>query len=269
MGNERQYHDRRSPMSPRALIGVFIALIGVALTLDRLGLLDAEYTLRYWSIGVLIVGLLMLTQPSRHARARGVFVTAIGAFFTLQMYRLITISVFQLFWPVMLIVIGLSLAFQSSRRRSRIFRGGPLTDEHMGGGPGPAGGGTSASRLAPATDFDGNMSMFAMWSGCKRAVHGGFRGADITAIMGGADLDLRLAQVPPGGEAVIDIVAIMGGVELAVPYGWIIETPIMPFMGSVEDRRLAPIPVEGAKKETPSRLVIRGFVMMGGVRIKS
>jgi hypothetical protein len=114
--------------------------------------------------------------------------------------------------------------------------------------------------------------MFAVWSSFRRASAASpFRGGDITAIMGGGQLDLRLATIPPGEEAILDIVAVMGGVEILVPSNWEVSTPILPFMGGVEDKRFPPLQTDpnAVRRETGGRLVLRGLVMMGGVHIKS
>jgi hypothetical protein len=114
--------------------------------------------------------------------------------------------------------------------------------------------------------------MFSVWSSVRRtSAASPFRGGDITAIMGGGQLDLRLAKIPPGEEAVLDIVAVMGGVEILVPPQWEVSTPILPFMGGVEDKRFPPLPSDpnAPHKDVGGRLVLRGLVMMGGVHIKS
>ena len=112
--------------------------------------------------------------------------------------------------------------------------------------------------------------MFSVWSSTRRSSSStNFQGGDITAIMGGAQLDLRTAAIPTAHDAVLEITAVMGGVEIFVPHAWEVSTPIFPFMGAVEDERLPPIRQEAASPRSSGRLVIRGFVMMGGVTIKS
>ncbi len=122
----------------------------------------------------------------------------------------------------------------------------------------------------PRADRAEQVSMFSVWSSTRRATTTtNFQGGDITAIMGGAQLDLRMASIPAGQDAVLDITAVMGGVEIFVPYSWEVSTPILPFMGAVEDERLPPIQQDpNAPRAAGGRLVIRGFVMMGGVAIK-
>jgi hypothetical protein len=88
-----------------------------------------------------------------------------------------------------------------------------------------------------------------------------FRGGDLTAVMGGCELDLRHAAID--GEAVIDVFALWGGIEIRVPEDWSIESRVVPIMGGVEDKTRPP---QGASRH---RLVLRGFVVMAGVEIKN
>jgi hypothetical protein len=236
--------ESRFVMTPRSVIGVCIALVGVSLTLDRLGLLDAGRILRFWPLSLVIVGGLMVSQSTdTHGRVRGAMVAGIGLWIFLNIRGLVP-SIWQLFWPVMLILIGTSLAFQSTRRRSG-WRGA-------------------------TSDADHRISMFSVWSGAKRVSHSPtFSGGDMTAIMGGGQLDLRLANVAPGEAAVLDIFIIMGGMEIMVPSHWTVDTPIVPFLGAVEDKRFGTLPVERKVNEPGPRLILRGLVLMGGVEIKS
>jgi hypothetical protein len=130
-----------------------------------------------------------------------------------------------------------------------------------------------AAAVSGVYDNTPHLSIFSVWSGVRRISNAsGFTGADITAIMGGAKLDLRMARIAEGQEAIIDVTAVMGGVEIVVPSTWSVATPLVPFMGGLEDKRLPPLPVDGKipvpDAKTP-RLVIRGFVMMGGVVLSS
>jgi len=89
-----------------------------------------------------------------------------------------------------------------------------------------------------------------------------FQNGEITAFMGGGKLDLREAA-PAGGQAVLNVFALMGGFEIIVPETWSLSLEVMPFMGGIEDKTRTP-----ANPSAP-RLVLRGFVMMGGVDIKN
>ena len=50
-----------------------------------------------------------------------------------------------------------------------------------------------------------------------------------------------------------------------------IVTPLVPVMGGIDDKRLAPLPgsAENIGGRPAPRLVLRGLVLMGGIEIKS
>ncbi len=87
-----------------------------------------------------------------------------------------------------------------------------------------------------------------------------FRGADLTAILGGCELDLRTATLE--GEAVIDVFSLWGGIEIRVPEDWTIDSHIVPLLGGVEEK------ARRAAAGGP-RVTLRGFAVMSGVEIKN
>jgi predicted membrane protein len=91
--------------------------------------------------------------------------------------------------------------------------------------------------------------------------------------MGGAMIDLRQALLSPGEEAVLDVFAVMGGCEVLIPSHWVVSAPIVAIMGGIDDKRLVSRPsvIDEATRSSaaPPRLVLSGFVMMGGVTIRS
>jgi len=98
-----------------------------------------------------------------------------------------------------------------------------------------------------------------------------FRGANMTAVMGGTVLDLRKATMPPGEAAVVDVFTLMGGSVVRVPADWRVDLQVTPVMGGVNDERRRPatdiVPSDDAP--APPRLVLKGFVMMGGIVLRN
>ena len=297
--------NARFVITPRTVLGLSIALLGVLMTLDRLFVLNVEHIFRYyWPVPIMLMGGLMIVQATdTHERVRGVFFALVGTWLFLSMQGLIRVRIWDLFWPAMLILIGISMALRSGpptwrRHRLRRWRAfgpegpfgpaGPFGPHGPLGPNGPLGAGrktgstASSSGSSAFSSTDGGewsayaetsdrMSIFAVLSGSRRASSAqDFKGGDITAIMGGAQLDLRLAAIPSGKDAVLDVTAVMGGVEIFVPPYWEVATPILPFLGGVQDDRLPAVHPDHLNQRAASgRLVIRGFVMMGGVHIKS
>jgi len=168
-----------SAMTPRLIIGLAIALFGVVLVLDRLNLVIADQVLRWWPMVIVAVGALIFSQSRRVGGGiNGVIVMIIGGWLLLNSVGILRVRFWEMFWPLVLIGIGSMLVLQTLRRR---------TSEVSG------------------ADRDNTLNVFAALSGVKRVVTAtNFRGGEITALMGGAQLDLRQAVIPPGEEAALD-----------------------------------------------------------------
>jgi predicted membrane protein len=239
-------HDKPA-FTPRTMLGLFIVVVGVIAALDQMNIVSASYVQPFWPIGIIAVGGVLFTQnriQGGHG-VNGAIVMGVGILILLNTLGLARVRVGELIGPAILIFIGVMLI----RHRA------------PGVGRGPAG-----------VDTDGHMVVFAVLSGVKRATSTStFRGAEVTAFMGGCQLDLRQAVIPPGEEATIELVSVMGGCEIFVPSTWQIVTPIIPVMGGLEDKRLPAIQTVPAGPGTPAapRLVIRGFLLMSGVQIKN
>jgi hypothetical protein len=103
---------------------------------------------------------------------------------------------------------------------------------------------------------------FALLGTMKRkCVSQEFRGGELTAIMGGCELDLRGAAIG-GGQAVIDTFAFWGGIEVKVPEDWRVVVRGTPVLGSYDDKT---VHATGTGKV----LVIKGTALMGGVEVKN
>ena len=87
--------------------------------------------------------------------------------------------------------------------------------------------------------------------------------------MGGCGLDVRQAVLAPGEEAAVDVFALMAGHEIVVPATWTVVPEVDNVLGGLEDKRL-PLPVDpSAPSVMPPRLVVRGFIMMSGLTLKT
>lgn len=255
--------EARVTITPQLVIGIFIMLIGILLTLDRLHMLDAAYSLRLWPAVLVVFGTWLVSQ--RHdAKGRfwGSIWILVGVWLLLNTLGLVRVGFWELVWPIAFIWLGVSLIRQTLGRGT-----------HTGTNPGEAGGVFDwiRARFTPRTDASGTVALFAVLGESKRSINdGSFRGGEMTAIMGGCILDLRQATMAPGEQATIDVFALMAGHEIWVPVGWTVVSHVLPFMGGVDDKRL-PAAESAAPPRVDARpqLLLRGFVMMGGLIIKS
>jgi hypothetical protein len=105
--------------------------------------------------------------------------------------------------------------------------------------------------------------MFAVMSGIERRLRGeNFASAELTAIMGGCELDLRQAEMR-GNEAHITAFALWGGIEIRVPDHWVVVNRSMALMGGVEDTTRN---IEAVGRPT---LYVHGFALMAAIEIKN
>ncbi len=222
-------------LSPQLIIGALLLIVGGALLLDNLGLVDAYYILRLWPAALILVGFSCLLQDRRPAgRVACFFWIFIGTWLLLGNLHLLRLNFWDL-WPLPFIIGGLYLMWHS-------LWGHTAVD--------------------PST-LESRFSAFAMLGGVARKINSrDFKGGEATALLGGCKIDLRDADITDQ-EAAIDTLAFWGGIEIVIPEGWSVVNRIVPIMGGAEDRT-RPSTVAVSK-----RLVIRGLAIMGGIEIKN
>jgi hypothetical protein len=125
-----------------------------------------------------------------------------------------------------------------------------------------------ASVLAPASEVPARGVMWAVLGGT------GCRGSwvvprrlKVVAILGGAEIDLRLARFAPGVTE-IDVTAILGGVEIIVPPSVRVETLGTAFLGGFEASAGDVAGDAAALGGAQPLLRVSGLAMLGGVDVK-
>ncbi|NOT35570.1 MAG: hypothetical protein HOP12_15605 [Candidatus Eisenbacteria bacterium] len=219
------------------LVFAFVAItLGLLWTLDNLGLIDADTYVRWWPAALILFGLSRFfgVGAPRTPIAGGMFIF-FGTVLLAGQLDFFHVRIWEM-WPLALVAIGISVVLQSYRRRAE----GPISDDASDG-----------------------LSVFAFWSGIDRKpTSRAFRGGDVTAIMGGSEIDLRGCEPIPNG-AVLDMFVWMGGVTVTVPTDWKVVHEVNAIMGGYEDTRKV------ASAESGPTLILRGFVLMGGIELKN
>ena len=227
--------ERRPVMTPHLIVGLFIIAIGVLFTLDNLGLVQATRYLRFWPIVLVVIGVLKLSAPHEgtHGSFGGFVFILAGAWLLLEETTLIRVSFWDL-WPMLLVFFGAYLVWQGATGR-----------QHR--------------TVSHSTD---TISAFAILGGVARGNNSrNFRGGDLTAIMGGCEVDLRRAAI--NGDATIEIFVMWGGVEIRVPEDWTVISRVNPVLGGFDDKTRPP---QGLATH---RLTVRGIALMGGIEVKN
>jgi predicted membrane protein len=231
-------NERTSPALPRFIFGLGIVIIGMLFLLDNLEIVDARTYTHYWPVILILVGLAYVLQSSSlGARLWGGILIFVGGGLLFDRLGYFDFNVWQL-WPLVLVFVGGNLVLKSLRRNQL------------------------SSSTASASDSESVVRGFAVMSGLVRSNSSqNFQGGDLSAVMGGIEIDLRHASIKE--EAVLDVFAFWGGIEIRIPEDWTVVVKAIPFMGGVDDQTHAP------KGEARKRLVITGTAIMGGVEIKN
>jgi predicted membrane protein len=226
----------------RVVFGGFIIIVGVLALLDKLNIFSFNIgtLFHFWPTVFVVVGILKLTESrSRSSILIGLCFILVGSAMMLNKLGIFHFS-FRDWWPVLLIALGISVVLKdrSAEPSSGNFFEG---DEHK----------NNNVRLDITAVMGGNKTVNSSQD---------FKGGEITAIMGGVDLDLRNASIPT--EAVLNVWATWGGIEIRVPNDWEVVNRGTAILGGIEDKT---IPSPGTGK----RLIITGTAIMGGVVIKN
>jgi hypothetical protein len=258
----------RPSITPQLVIGIFITLLGVLMTLDRLNIIASGFLSPFWPSVIVAIGVSMLIQRrDSSGRFWGTVWTVLGSWMLLNRLGLFRLSFWELLGPALLIIIGWSIVQRT------LHPDVPPAD------PPPTPGSIPVSDVPPIpgapprapgqarTHEGGRVNLVAVMGEAKRASNDApFRGGEMTAVMGGCVLDLRQATIAPGDEARINLVGLMAGHEIWVPSGWSVLNDVVPIIGGTDDKRLPPL---APLPENPPRLRLRGMMIMGGVVIKN
>jgi predicted membrane protein len=230
--------DNRSRFSSHLVLGAIAILFGLIFLLHNLGYIaDVHAVLRFWPVLLVVFGLLKAYRSEAPwPRSWGLIIAGVGVVMLLNRAGILSIDVWA-FWPLLLVLLGGSIIWQSTFIRRRAESG------------------------ASGSETESTVIGTAIMGGFKRAnASQDFRGGELTAIMGGVELDLRQAAIR-GGDAVLNVFAFWGGVELRVPREWTVVMQGTPILGGYEDKTFPP------QSSSAPRLVIKGSAIMGGVEI--
>ena len=214
----------------RLWIGLVLVTLGVFGILDAAGTLDSSETIdRWWPVAIIGLGLIGMLVERRVALGPAIIV-GIG-FLLLADQQEWTDE--DLFGPVLLIMIGLVVL--SGLWQHRVTgRGG-----HR----------------------ENTVVMFGGTRIKDRSEH--FAHADVSAIFGGATLDLREAHIDQ--EASVDALALFGGVDVLVPKGWRVALGGTPILGGCEDKTEG----DGELPADAPLLKVNATAILGGVDVKN
>ncbi len=252
---ERRHIDKRdkNPDGPK-WTGIVLILVGLAFLLKNV-IPEFPRWLFRWEMILVSIGIIV---GIRHQfKGAGWFVmVAVGG---ISMLDLI-LPVFnkpQFTWATIAIVTGLYLILKPGLRAGQSYNPGSGAWSHDAtSDPSFSGREYVSGEVLNVTSVFGNVK--------KVVVSKSFRGGELVAIMGGAEIDLSKADI--AGRVRLNATNIMGGTELIIPPDWDIQSDMMvAILGGVEDKR----DPRFLRTEPGKILVLEGVCLLGGIEIKS
>ena len=227
--------------------GGIIALVGLLILLDNMGIHLASHLYRFWPMILILIGIWNLAKQS--GRVVGGVLILVGVLFQLDTLGIAHFSWGEL-WPLAIIGAGV-LVMWSSLQARKVPKGG-----------------SKVVGLDSQTDPRTTLNEVAIFGGIERRITTqDFQGGYVHAVFGGVELDLRDANMQQD-EVKLEINAIFGGVELRIPEAWQVVSRRQAFFGGFVDS------TRNYRTDNPANpprkaLILTGAAVFGGVDIKN
>ena len=218
------------------ILGIILIAIGAVFALNALNITDIDIFFDgWWTLFIIVpctIGL--FTEREKTGNIIGV---AIGVFLLLCCQDILSFSMFwKLLVPAIIVIVGLKMVLTG------LF-------------------GNKANEIMKKLRSEGKnpKADCAVFSGCEVNYDGEvFEGAELTAVLGGLDCDLRNAIIEK--DCAIQVSAIFGGIDIFVPAGINVKVNSNNIFGGVSNKT-------AVQQNTPT-IYVSGTCMFGGVEIK-
>ena len=263
MTNQQEHMDfeemckqtERSQKRGKVVGGILVVVAGSLFLARELGA-DIPHWLFTWKTFLIAVGIISGIKHN-FRNAWWFFLIAIGGVFLLgDFYPMMNIKPF--IWPVLIILFGLMMIFKPRRKfnhrhwkynHHRFNRYGQQGNCYVRED-------SVSEDYVESTSFMGGVK--------KNVLSKKFKGADITNVFGGAEINLSQADME--STATMELTNVFGGTKLIIPAHWEINSELVSVFGSIEDKR----PIQpNTNIEDKKVLILRGTTFMGGIDIKS
>ena len=220
----------------KVLWGLVFIIIGIIVGTNSLGITNIDLFFDgWWTLLIIVPCFIGLFDKSTNSKTTNIVGVIIGIVLLLAARDILS---FELIWklmlPVILVGIGISMIYNETIKSN-------ITEKVKEG-----------KKI-------GLESIAAVFAGQKVIKESEFKGANLDAVFGGLDLDIRNCIIDK--EAVIKASAIFGGIDILVPNNVNIKVKSTPIFGGVSNKTTN-------NSENANTIYIDAFCMFGGIDIK-
>ncbi len=280
------------------ILGLLFLVIGGGYLAEVLGIID-NFTIFFdgwWSLFIIVPCFFGLFRKD-DAKVGYLIGIAIGMFLLLMAQGVLSgEKLWALLIAAVCVLIGVNLIFPK-KKRDAVFHTDEKQTDRFDRGNGETGNATTTGTVEHFTDGEvvedavyreitdatgvteettsdngqtyesaGEMDKIlcsAVFSGRDiRVDNSYFNGADLSALFGGIDLNLKNALIRK--NVTIDVRAVFGGIDILMPPDVRVVVDVTPILGGVENGTRTPL---GADENTPT-VFIKGTCLFGGVDVK-
>lgn len=233
--------EKHVSSNKRIYFGIFLIAVGAFWVLERLDLIPDVWDDIFISWQMLLIGIGIFSIIGGN-KTSGTILIVVGGFFLVPEITTIPYELRRIGWPVLIIGIGVVLLLTHGRKRNEP----PIMEKGRQG----------------MDYFDD----FVIFGGREVFINSlNFYGGKSTSMFGGAEYDLRQAQLSPNG-AVVDCVCIFGGCGFKVPPDWTVKNEVTAIFGAFTDKRGSTL--NHVVSDPSKTLIIKGFTAFGGIEVK-
>jgi|GEM_PF-204065 len=219
------------------VIGTGLVFFGCLLSLEIITNYSFRWHVKsFWPIILVALGVVKLVE-GKFRCLNGWIISALGLL--LLAHTAMGRNLEDLIGPAILVIVGIFILLHALKRHRRV-----------------------SVKLQKSLDFVRGMAIVGSY--VYKPNEGQFDGGELTAILGGIELDLRNTTMKHD-SARIDVFAMMGGGEIRIPDGWDVCVRVSALAGGVENKSVG----SSAVGSQAPKLLITGSVLLGGFSVKS
>ena len=268
MDNDIKFENNK-PRNNKALAGIILLVVGLALLVHQLDLFFFPGWLISWPMALIAIG--FYNGAKHQFRNSGWLIMVLIGVIWLSNQAFPHYDVGRVTWPVCIIIFGLWMIMRRGNRWDKHKADWDKWTQSQTQTPPSTDPNAPFDTKQPKTEYkykntygDDYLDAVSVFGGVKKTILAkDFKGGEIVNIFGGAELDLTQADI--NGRVILDITQIFGGTKIVVPSNWQVVSDIAAVFASVDDKRIRSTAASGSEKI----LVLKGVSIFAGIDIRS